>query len=231
MPGWTRASFVAGSIERTLLTCFDQSMTTATLQQPPVRLVPPPRDRSGAPWRAADRDRRDHVLDVPRDHDADRHLAVVRAIGGVEGAAAGVEPDLAADRLAQVGREGRGVDEEGPCHLLAVALVVVVAVAMVIGVILSSRVRQSSDGVTGGVLSLEFEAQARARQVGPQRAADRRQRAVEEHVLDPVVVVEIFEVAEARQRAGRVGVQRRGAVGRQRQRARFAEGRRRAGTR
>ena len=30
---------------------LDQSMTTATLQQPPVRLVPPPRDRIGAPWR------------------------------------------------------------------------------------------------------------------------------------------------------------------------------------
>ena len=49
MPGWTRASFVAGSIERTWLRYFDQSITTATLQQPPVRLVPPPRERIGAP--------------------------------------------------------------------------------------------------------------------------------------------------------------------------------------
>jgi hypothetical protein len=51
VPGWTRASLAAGSIESTLLTCFDQSRTTATLQQPPVRLVPPPRERIGAPWR------------------------------------------------------------------------------------------------------------------------------------------------------------------------------------
>ncbi len=53
----------------------------------------------------ADSDRLDHVVDVPRDHDADRHLAVVRAVGGVEGAAAGVESDLAADHLPQLGRD------------------------------------------------------------------------------------------------------------------------------
>ena len=75
---------------------LDKSMTTATLQQPPVRLVPPPRDEDRCAVPAADGDGRDHVLDVPGDHDADRHLAVVRAVGRVEGAAAGVEPDLAA---------------------------------------------------------------------------------------------------------------------------------------
>ena len=91
--------------------CLDQSITTATLQQPPVRLVPPPRDKSGAPWRRQTATVVDHVVDVPGDHDADRHLAVVRAVGRVEGAAARVEPDLAADRRAQLGREGRGVDE------------------------------------------------------------------------------------------------------------------------
>ena len=39
-------------------------------------------DRGAAP--AADGDRLDHVVDVLRDHDADRHLAVVGAVGGVE---------------------------------------------------------------------------------------------------------------------------------------------------
>ena len=90
----------------------------------------------------------------------------------------------------------------------------------------------ASDGVSGGVLALEFQAQPGREQVGPQRA--RRsgvERAVEEHVLDPVVVVEVFQVAEVRQGAGRVGVQRRGAVGRKRQASAPRRGRRRAGTR
>ena len=64
MPGWTRASFCSGSIESTLLRYLDQSMTTATLQQPPVRLVPPPRERIGAPWRRQTATVCDHVVDV-----------------------------------------------------------------------------------------------------------------------------------------------------------------------
>ena len=75
--------------------------------------MPPPRDRIGAPWSPADRDGRDHVVDVAGNHDADRDLAIVRSVGRVKGAAAVVEADLAADRLAQVGCEGGCVDEEG----------------------------------------------------------------------------------------------------------------------
>ena len=71
---------------------------------------------------ATDGDRLNYVADVLRDHDADRHLAVVRPVGDVEGATAGIEADLAADRLAQRGRERRGVNEEGPDYLLAVSL-------------------------------------------------------------------------------------------------------------
>src|SRR5581483_480190 len=44
----------------------------------------------------ADGHGRDHVVRVARDDDADRHLAVVRPVGGVECAAPGVEADLAA---------------------------------------------------------------------------------------------------------------------------------------
>ena len=50
MPGCTRASFFSGSIVSTLLRYLDQSRTTATLQQPPVRLVPPPRERITGKW-------------------------------------------------------------------------------------------------------------------------------------------------------------------------------------
>ena len=74
---------------------FDKSITTATLQQLPVRLVPPPRERIGAPVPRQIATVVDHVVDVAGDHDADGHLPVVRAVGGVEGPAAGVEPDLA----------------------------------------------------------------------------------------------------------------------------------------
>ena len=114
--------------------------------------------------------------------------------------------------------------KRGPGTSLRCRWIVVVAVAMVIAVVLSLFVSAPSDGVAGGVLSLELEAQAGAGQVGPQRAPNRRQRAVEEQVLDPVVVVEILQVAETRQGAAGVGVQRGRAVGRQRQRAGLAEG-------
>ena len=78
---------------------FDMSSTTATLQHWPARLVPPPRGRD----RRADAGGRsatagDHVVAIARDDDADRHLAVVRGVGRVERAGAGVEAHLAARR-------------------------------------------------------------------------------------------------------------------------------------
>ena len=92
---------------------FEQSITTATLQHWPARLVPPPRERIGAPCSrqtatVATTSSTSRGID-----DADRHLAVVRAVGRVERAAAGVEPDLALDRRAQLGREARAVDLVG----------------------------------------------------------------------------------------------------------------------
>ena len=80
---------------------FEQSITTATLQHWPARLVPPPRERIGAPCARQTATVAIDVVDVARDDDADRHLAVVRAVGRVERAAAGVEAHLAADGRGQ----------------------------------------------------------------------------------------------------------------------------------
>ena len=91
---------------------FVKSKTTATLQHWPARLVPAPRGSTGAPnWRQA-ATRRDDVVGVARDDEADRNLAVVGGVGGVERAAAGVEADLAADRALQSLLDGR---PRSPC--------------------------------------------------------------------------------------------------------------------
>ena len=55
-------------------------------------------------------DRRVDVVDGPREDHADRHLAVVRGVGGVERARAVVEADLAANVVPQRGRQRRRVD-------------------------------------------------------------------------------------------------------------------------
>ena len=49
MPGSTMHVFASGSTELTRRQYLDQSITTATLQVCPARLVPPPRDTTGAP--------------------------------------------------------------------------------------------------------------------------------------------------------------------------------------
>src|SRR5438128_112788 len=48
VPGCTRASRVSASISSTRFMYFEVSMTTATLQHCPARLVPPPRASTGA---------------------------------------------------------------------------------------------------------------------------------------------------------------------------------------
>ena len=115
-----RAGLDAGKLSRrvdrqsTWFRCLDQSITTATLQQPPVKAGAAAARQERRTMSPADRDRLDHIVDVPGNHDADRHLAIVRAVGCVKGAAAGVESHLAADHLAQLGRDRAGVDEERP---------------------------------------------------------------------------------------------------------------------
>src|SRR6266516_2172617 len=48
-PGSSTAVFASGSSDSILLQYLVQSMTTASLQHCPARLVPPPRDSTGAP--------------------------------------------------------------------------------------------------------------------------------------------------------------------------------------
>jgi hypothetical protein len=62
---------------------------------------------------AADAMDLDELVNVSRDDDADRRHPVVRRVGRVEGAARGVEPDLAFDRGAEVGGDAAPVDLVG----------------------------------------------------------------------------------------------------------------------
>jgi hypothetical protein len=50
------------------------------------------------------------VVSVARNHDSDRHLAVVRGVARVERAAARVEADFTADDLPERRRESVGID-------------------------------------------------------------------------------------------------------------------------
>ena len=53
---------------------------------------------------------RNDVVDHLGDDDADRHLSIVRAIGGIERPAATVESDLAANRPLQFGLNAASVN-------------------------------------------------------------------------------------------------------------------------
>jgi hypothetical protein len=62
---------------------------------------------------AAEGDGREHVLFVAWNDYADRDLAVVGAVGRVEGAGAGVETDFSAEMAVEGGFEGGGVEVGG----------------------------------------------------------------------------------------------------------------------
>ena len=94
-------AFVAGSSSRIRFMYFEKSKTTATLQHCPARLVPPPRLSTGAPNCRHNAMAADRIVGVARDDDADWHLAIIRAVGRVQGAAAVVEPHFAAKILSQ----------------------------------------------------------------------------------------------------------------------------------
>ena len=68
---------------------------------------PPPRDTIGAPNSRHDRDGRDDVVRVARQHHADRDLAIVRRVGRVQRAVAVVEAHFAAHARAQRRRQLR----------------------------------------------------------------------------------------------------------------------------
>ena len=92
---------------------FEQSNTTATLQHWPARLVPPPRARMGAPKPAAGCDGRHHVVNRFGHDNADRHLTIVGAIGGVERARAGIETYFSLDSFTKIASQLRGVIGRG----------------------------------------------------------------------------------------------------------------------
>ena len=76
---------------------FEKSSTTATLQHCPARLVPPPRERTGASKFAADGDGGFHVGSAAWHYNSDGNLAVVRCVSCVESARGLVEADFSAD--------------------------------------------------------------------------------------------------------------------------------------
>ena len=79
-----------------------KSRTTATLQHCPASEVPPPRQSKGAPNSRQYGNRGEDVVGVARKNDSDGDLAIIGSVGGVEGAAAVVEADVAAE-LARAG--------------------------------------------------------------------------------------------------------------------------------
>jgi hypothetical protein len=62
---------------------------------------------------AAKGDGGEHVFFVPRNYDADRNLAIIGAVGRVEGAAARVEADFSTKMAAKGGFEHGGVELRG----------------------------------------------------------------------------------------------------------------------
>ena len=85
-PGCTRAMRRAGSISRILAMYLEKSRMTATLQHCPARDVPPPRQSRGAPNSRHSATVGEDIVGVAGEHDADGNLAVVGAVGGIEGA-------------------------------------------------------------------------------------------------------------------------------------------------
>ena len=77
-----------------------KSITTATLQHCPARLVPAPRQNGRAKFAAGSDDGHNVVL-VSRDHQPDGHLAVVRRVGRVERPAAPIKTNFTAHGLVQ----------------------------------------------------------------------------------------------------------------------------------
>ena len=196
-PGCTRATRRSGSISRMWWRYFEKSISTAVLQPWPARLVPAAAQDDRRPVLAADAVDLDELVHVARDDDADRRHPVVRGVGRVEGAAAGVEPDLALDR----GARGRSAM---PRRSTVSSLPASRGSACHLGELHAEA---------SGVPVLELEPVARPRAVGPQDAALRLGNAVEHHPLDPDVVVEVLEVPPPLDGAERMRRDRGRAVG------------------
>src|SRR6185312_16448040 len=77
--------------------------------------------------------------------------------------------------------------------------------------------------IAAGHLLPQLEAEPEPVRVGIQDAAARAGRAVEQHLLDAGVIVEVLDVHERSERAADVGVDRGARVSGELERARFAE--------
>src|SRR5947209_13265148 len=73
------------------------------------------------------------------------------------------------------------------------------------------------------IAALEFQTDARSREVGPQRSVDELRQAVKNHSFNAHMIVEIFKVLERRYGAGDVRVQCRCSVPGKRNVVRLAE--------
>lgn len=163
---------------------------------------------------AADGDGGLHIFGVARDDNANRNLPVVGRVGRVKRPVAIREPHLAANRARQIGRKLRGVDGErggfngiGPRWGRGRRLAATSPNGSEWDVRHRYAVPLMSEGEPAGIGVLELETEAGPRQIGMERALYWRERAIEEEVLDANVVVEVLDVAEPLERAGRVNVQ------------------------
>ena len=102
-PGWTRARRPASSISSTRLKYLDVSRITPDPIDCPACDVPPPRGDQGHIEAVADPDRRHDVRLGPRYDHAQRHDLVDAGIGGIQGTADAIKPDLAGDGFGQGG--------------------------------------------------------------------------------------------------------------------------------
>src|SRR5665213_3164249 len=80
-----------------------------------------------------------------------------------------------------------------------------------------------SDRVAFGVGALERQAIARPVEIGMQRSVLWLEHSVEEHLLEPCMVVEVLQVAKRHDRAAGMRMDRRAAVRRELERSRLAE--------
>ena len=110
MPGSTRANFSCGvqlpDAVHVLREIEDHGDVAALSRQ--RRAAAAREDRRAVFARQSDGG--DDVVGVARNHDADRHLAIVRGVGRVQRARAVVETNLAADFATKLGGEDGGID-------------------------------------------------------------------------------------------------------------------------
>ncbi len=113
-PGCTVAVRASGSMSSTRSMYLEQSRIDGDVGRLSCEAGAAAAHRDRRAVLAADPHRRDHVVLVAGQHHADRHLPVVRSIGGVRGPAPGVEADLARGPRRQFPRQRPRVGRRDP---------------------------------------------------------------------------------------------------------------------